>query len=315
MNIMKAVSDEDPKRRPRGFSASDSVAAMAERTMTPQPDAPRPAPGEPMAGDPKEAATRVLAAADFLWTTRRERWSPLPRDVAPRNLDEAYAVQVILRERLSDARGRVVGWKLALVSPMMQGVFGVDQPAIGAMYDATVYQGPARVRSRDFIHLNLGCTLAFRMARSLSGQTGPYGREVVQRAVSVCAPAIELIEDRGATDYVKVGGMQLVAENCWNAGLILGSPIPGWDRINLSRLRGRLSFQGNWVADGFARDLMGHPLDALTWLANELPRRGSHLKAGDWAVLGPFLPLKAIAGGQEAVFSIDGVAPVSLVVL
>lgn len=267
------------------------------------------------AGDPRAAAARVLAAADFLWTTRRERWSPIPRDIAPHNADEAYAVQVILRERMSSARGRVVGWKLALVTPLMQSAFGVEQPILGAMYDATVYQGPARVRSRDFVHLSLGCTLAFRITRDLPAHSGPYGREVIQRAVSICVPAIELIEDRGATDYLKVGGLQLIAENGWNAGLVLGSPISAWDRLNLARLRGRLSFQGNWVADGFARGLMGHPLDALTWLANELPRRGAHLRAGDWAACGPMLPMKAIGGGQEAVFSIDGAAPVSVVVL
>jgi 2-keto-4-pentenoate hydratase len=266
-------------------------------------------------GDSEAAAARVMSAADFLWTTRRERWSQIPRDIAPLNADEAYAVQVILRERMSNARGRVVGWKLALVSPLMQSVFGIDHPIVGSMYDATVYQGPARVRSRDFVHLNLACTLAFRMGRNLPAHSGPYGREMIQRAVSVCVPAIELIEDRGATDYVKVGGLQLIAENGWNAGLVLGSPIPAWDRLNLARMRGRLSFQGNWVADGFARGLMGHPLDALTWLANELPRRGSHLRTGDWAALGPFLPLKAIGGGQEAVFSIDGALPVSVMVL
>jgi 2-keto-4-pentenoate hydratase len=278
--------------------------------MTPTPDPPPEGPE-----DPREAATRVLAAADFLWTGRRERWSQLPTELAPRNLDEAYAVQVILRERLSDARGRVAGWSIALVSPSQQHAFGVAQPLVGAIYEGTVYRSPARVRARDFIQLSLGGTLTFRMAQSLSGQAGPHDREAVQRAVSVCVPAIGLVEDRGAGDHAKVGGLQLAAENCWNAGLILGSPIPAWDRINLARMRGRLAFQGKWVADGLTRDLMGHPLDALTWLANELPRRGSYLKTGDWAVLGPFLPLKVIGGGQEAVFSIDGIAPVSLLVL
>jgi 2-keto-4-pentenoate hydratase len=272
-----------------------------------------PPPGD--AEDPRQTATRVLAAADFLWTTRRERWSRLPPELAPRNLDEAYAVQVILRERLSDARGRIAGWSLALVSPAAQHAFGVAHPLVSTIYEATIYRSPARVRARDFTQLTLACTLAFRMAQSLSGSAGPHDREAVQRAVSVCVPAIGLVDDRGASDDSAVGALQFAAENCWNAGLILGSPIPAWDRINLSRMRGRLAVQGKWVADGLARELMGHPLDALTWLANELPRRGSFLKTGDWAVLGPFLPLRVIGGGQEAVFLIDGIAPVSLVVL
>lgn len=266
-------------------------------------------------GDPQDAASRVLRAADHLWATRRERWSALPRDCAPRSLDEAYAIQAVLRERTSEARGRVVGWKLALASPLAQGLFGLDQPVLGAIYDATVYQAPARIRARDFIHLNLGCTLAFKIARDLPARSGPYGREIVQRAVGICALAIELIEDRGATDYVKVGGLQLITENAWNAGLVLGPPIPAWDRIDLSRLRGRLSFQGGWVADGFGRELMGHPLDALTWLADELPRRGAPLRAGDWVATGPMMAMKAIAGGQDAAFAVEPYGTVAVTVL
>jgi 2-keto-4-pentenoate hydratase len=34
---------------------------------------------------------------------------------------------------------------------------------------------------------------------------------------------------------------------------------------------------------GVGRALLGHPLAALTWLANELAARGSGLRAGDWA--------------------------------
>lgn len=256
-----------------------------------------------------------MAAADFLWATRRTSWSPLPPHMAPHSLDEAYAVQVVLRERMSAARGRIAGWSLALVSPVMQVPFGVEHPLIGTIYDATVYRSSARVRARDFVRLNLGCTLAFRIARTLAGHAGAHDREDLQRAVSVCVPAIVLIDDRGATDRTRVGGLQLVAENCWIAGLVLGAPIPAWHRIDLSRIRGQLSVQGNRVASGLARNLMGHPLDALTWLANELPRRGGKLKTGDWAVLGSFVPVMPLDGGQEAVFAIDGIPPVSLAVL
>lgn len=248
---------------------------------------------------------RVMAATRHLWTDRRARWSPLPSDAQPRNLAEAYAIQLLMRERLVEARGRVAGWKIGLTSHVMQGLFRIDTPVIGAIFEATIYQSPARVRARDFIRLGVDCTLAFKIGRDLPGTEGPYGREVVQSVVTTCAPAIELLEDRGANDYVKVGGLQFTAENAWNGGLVLGPPIPGWDRIDLVRLRGRLRFQGIWVADGFGRDLMGHPLDALTWLANELPKRGGHLRAGDWVATGAMIPTKTMGPGQEAAFFLN----------
>ncbi|MBL8697503.1 MAG: hydratase [Alphaproteobacteria bacterium] len=262
-----------------------------------------------------DAANRVLGAVDRLWRDRRERWAPLPPDCQPQSAEEAYAMQVLMRERLVEVRGPVIGWKIGLASPTMQTLLRADSPIVGAIFEATIYQSPARVRARDFVRLGIECHLAFRMSRTLPPQGAPYGREVVQRAIGVCAPVIELIEDRGANDVTRVGALQLIAENVWNGGLILGPMIAGWDRLNLPRLRGRLRFQGVWTADGFGRDVMGHPLDALTWLANELPRRGAHLRAGDWVATGAIIPTKIIGAGQDAQFHLDRLAEVSITVL
>lgn len=255
-----------------------------------------------------DAATRVIGAVDRLWRDRRERWAPLPPELQPQTVEEAYAMQLLLRERLIAVRGPVVGWKIGLATQSMQTMTGGDGPIIGAIFEATMYQSPARVRARDFVRLGIECHLGFKMNRSLPAESAPYGREVVQRAVSVCAPVIELIENRGANDLAQVGALQLIAENAWNGGLVLGPMVSGWDRFNLPRIRGRLQFQGVWTADGFGRDILGNPLDALTWLANELPRRGASLRAGDWVATGAMIPMKIIAAGQDAHFHLDRIA-------
>lgn len=262
-----------------------------------------------------DAANRVMGAVNRLWRDRRERWSPLPPDLQPQSIEEAYAIQLLMRERLVEVRGPVVGWKIGLTSQTAQTLMRSEGPVIGAIFEATLYQSPARVRGRDFIRLGIDCHLAFKMSRNLPAHGVPYGREVVQRAISVCAPVIELVEDRGANNHTQVGAFQLVAENVWNGGLVLGPIIAGWDRLNLPRLRGRLRFQGVWVSDGFGRDVMGHPLDALTWLANELPRRGAFLRAGDWVATGALMPTKLVSTGQDAQFHLDRIAEVSLTVL
>lgn len=269
----------------------------------------------PATAERLDAANRVMGAVDRLWRERRDRWAPPPPHLAPRNAEEAYAIQVLMRERLVAVRGPVVGWKIGLASSTMQTLMRSAGPIIGAVFEATLYQSPARVRARDFVRLGIECHLAFRISRTLPPHGVPYGREVVQRAIGLCAPAIELVEDRGANDVTQVGALQLIAENGWNSGLVIGPMIAGWDRMNLPRLRGRLRFQGVWTTDGFGRDVMGNPLDALTWLANELPRRGAHLRAGDWVATGAMIPQKIIAAGQDAQFHLDRLAEVSLAVL
>ena len=257
---------------------------------------------------------RAARAAAFIWQRRRERWQPLPPDLMPRDLDEAYAVQAGVRMLYADVRGRIAGWKLALTSQVMQTLMNVERPLIGAVFEATIYRGPARIRAADFVHLGIECELAFRIARDLPASGVPYTREIVARCIASAAPAFELVDDRGAVDYIKCGALQMTAENTWNAGLVLGPEISNWQQIDLSRLRGSMRFAGMPDSSGWGRDILGHPLDALTWIANELPKRGAHLKAGDWVSTGSMVPTKHIASGQDAQFSIERLGTVSITV-
>ena len=62
----------------------------------------------------------------------------------------------------------------------------------------------------------------------------------------------------------------------------------------------RFSLNGRKVAEGSGAAVLGHPLEALAWLANDLSGHGIGLKAGQIVTTGTccgFHPLKA---GDEA---------------
>ena len=258
---------------------------------------------------------RAARAAAYIWQRRRERWERLPPDLLPRSLDEAYAVQAGVRMLYADVRGRIAGWKVAATSPVMQTLMNLDRPLIGAIFEATIYRSPARIRAADFVRLGIECEIAFKMARDLPPTGGAaYPRDTVARCVAAMAPAFELVDDRGAIDYLKVGPLQLAAENTWNAGLVLGPEIAAWQQFDLGRLRGTLRFAGMQDSSGWGRDILGNPLDTLTWLANELPRRGAFLKAGDWILTGSMLPTKLISAGQDAQFAIERLGSAAVIV-
>jgi 2-keto-4-pentenoate hydratase len=132
-------------------------------------------------------------------------------------------------------------------------------------------------------------------------------------AVAAVRPAFELAEDRGA-DYTSLNlhGLQLVADNAWNEGAVLGQRRSDWQTLDLAALNGVVTLDGQQIGAGTGRDLMGHPLDALAWLASHASRRGLTLRAGQTAILGSMVTSKFPQPGERFEFALDGFAPITL---
>src|SRR5262249_25134749 len=91
---------------------------------------------------------------------RRERFRPLPLELAPQSSAEAYAIQegfVALRAR---KLGAAVGYKIALSSAAMRRFVGVDAPQAGVLLESTVRRSPARIRAADYVN----CIIEFEIA-------------------------------------------------------------------------------------------------------------------------------------------------------
>ena len=69
-----------------------------------------------------KAEPRIERAGEWLHEAhrRRERFAPLPPELAPRDLGEAYAIQGQFVGRRAQALGPVTGYKIALTTPVMQ---------------------------------------------------------------------------------------------------------------------------------------------------------------------------------------------------
>ena len=64
------------------------------------------------------------------------------------------------------------------------------------------------------------------------------------------------------------------------------------------------------IADG--RDAMGHPLEAVAWVANLLNRRGRRLEGGMVVMTGSSITTKFPAPGDRVRFAIDGLGEIAL---
>lgn len=263
------------------------------------------------------AHARIERATRWLVEQHRGRkpFAGFPRDCAPASVEQAYAIQDAFVEAKARECGEPMGWKIALSNPAMQRFVGLDEPVAGRLHRRQVVGAPAHARAAAYGRLLVEFEIAVELGEDLPPRTGGYSRALVAQAVAAVRPAFELADDRGA-DYqtLNAHGLQLVADNAWNEGAVLGERRTDWRSLDLAELDGFVAIDGQQVGAGSGRDLMGHPLDALAWLASHVSRRGLTMRAGDVAILGSLVTSKFPRPGERLDFALEGFDPISLYV-
>src|SRR5438093_1276844 len=74
--------------------------------------------------------------------------------------------------------------------------------------------------------------------------------------VDAVTAAFELVDDHGA-DYARLAAAPLVADNAWNAGLVLGPAAAPGGPGSLKDLKGVLTRNGEVVDEGTSSDVLG----------------------------------------------------------
>lgn len=258
---------------------------------------------------------RVQQAAQFLHEAHRARakYQPIPDAFAPKDINEAYDMQEAFHELLVPERGAMVGYKIALTTPVMQKMVGFGHPCSGAIFASGVHHSPVTVKASDYVHIGAECEIAVLLSSDLPAESAPYDREGVSRAVGALMPAFELVDDRGA-DYSDLFFLGVAADNAWNAGIVLGEKVTAWQGIDLVTASGVMTINGQPAGEGKGGDVLGHPLDALAWLANTLAERGKSLKKDMIVMTGSIVSTKFLKQGDEAHFQINPLGEVRLTV-
>ena len=141
-------------------------------------------------------------------------------------------------------------------------------------------------------------------AQSCAGEA-PFTAEWVGEAIEAYHPAIEIVDDR----YVKwetMGAPTLVADDFFAAGCVLGEPVPRSSVPDLHAVKGRAIINGNEVGRGTGADVLGHPHNALAWLANHLAAEGRGLHAGQIVLTGSLVKTVWLKAGDNVGWSWTG---------
>lgn len=237
---------------------------------------------------------------------------PLPRlDDGGRPSDEAqaYAVQSELHALLAPELGAVVGHKIGCTTPVMQAFLNIPNPCAGGVFASTVHTSPARLRHADYLHVGVECEMVARLGRDLPASAAPFSRASVSDAVEAMMAGMEIVDDR-YVDYKSMDTPTLIADDFFDAGCVLGPAVPNWRALDLTALTGVTLIDGVEVGRGRGADVMGHPFEALAWLANNLARRGQSLRAGEFVFTGSVVETKWVKAGERVTMRIEALGEV-----
>jgi 2-keto-4-pentenoate hydratase len=238
-----------------------------------------------------------------------EQFRPFAAASGASSLDDAYEIQGRFVPLLEAKRGKPVGYKIGLTSKRMQAMCGIDQPIAGVVLADRVHHSGASVAISNYGRIGLEFEVAMRMATDLDPQGAPFSVESVAEHVGGICAAIEIVDDRAA-DYAELDVLSLVADNSWNAGIVLSDFRDSWPALD--SVLGIVGSNGVEVDRGHGRDVLGHPFAPLAWLANHLAGRGRALRAGDIVMTGSLVTTRFPKSTEAYKFEIEGLGTVEL---
>lgn len=200
----------------------------------------------------------------------------LPEECRPKTPAEGMDLQDAVATALELEVG---GWKIGCTSEYAQKLLKTDGPFAGRIFAPRIFLTGSTLPGLVYKLRGLEGEFAFVMGKDLKPRKKPYSRAEMLAAVIELRPAIEVVDSR-FTDWLAVNTPSLIADMGCNAALVVGEPVKGWKKLDLTKAGVKMKVNGKVVGKGTGADALGDPLLALTWLANLLRQRGDGLKAG-----------------------------------
>ena len=206
----------------------------------------------------------------------------LTEDEVP-DIAAAYAVQ---RAAIAAWPQEPIGWKIGATSAEVQGRLKAPGPFYGPIFAAhshpsgTAVAGAAGLRGVEV-------ELAFRLGRDLPARNGGWSVEEVADAMAGLYLALEFVATRQEGG---LEGRRAIADFGLNHAFVHGPAVEGWRDLDLAAIHAAVLVDGHKRAEGDAAVVLGSPLKALAWLADN----GPGLRAGQWISTGTLTGLLAL---------------------
>ncbi len=254
----------------------------------------------------------VLAAADELLSMRADqRISPnLPIGLRPPDLAIAYSIQEAVVAGVLPTDGRVIGYKCACTSEIAQAALRIDRPVFGQLLSHTSSASGVELPTERFVHRVIEAEFGFRLGRDVEPVDDGHDTASIADHIDAVVPAIEIVDYR--YESWAVGALPIAADNAIHGWWVHGEPSIDWRDLDLATTGVAVQRNGELVTSGSGAAVLGHPLTVMAWLANELPRFGRRLRAGDLVTTGVTTDVFEADAGDHIRADFDGIGSVEL---
>ena len=150
---------------------------------------------------------------------------------------------------------------------------------------------------------------AVRLGRDLAAARAPFTADATAQAIEAYLPAIEIVDDR-YVQWETLGAPTLVADDFFAAACVLGRAVPRRDAPDVREVAGRALINGAEAGTGTGADVLGHPHNALAWLANHLAAEGRGLHRGQLVLTGSLVKTVWVNPGDRVVMELAGLGKV-----
>lgn len=243
-------------------------------------------------------------AAKHLFTAARER-SPIAALSVPKSsaevdaLNLAYWVQKqLVAQYLADG-DRIVGYKVAITTRYKLKQLSLNSPITGKLLASAAVSNGGAIYSNLLIKPRIEPEIAFVIDKPLRG---PHCTIVdVSRAVAYVTPSLEILDARYIPGPFQV--FAAVADNVSSSRHVLGSQQHPLADLDLPRIGCILQRNGDIVATGAGGQVLGHPLQSVVELVNDLSTRGEMLEAGNIVLAGGLIEAMPVQSGDHVLAS------------
>ena len=251
---------------------------------------------------------------DYFW-----RRQPIPDlsfgqsedDSVTLSLLEAVALREQYVYQLMSELGGIAGYKAGLTSPTAQARLGVDHPLRGVLLQDMLLESGASVPADFGARPLFEADLLVRVSDAAINQAATP--EAALAALDAVIPLIEL-PDLMFGPNANPDAASLTAINVGARMGVMGTAIPIDATEEWMTALGNIQVEivdesGAILAEGNSRALLGHPLEVVLWLRDDLKQSGLCLRPGDLLSLGSITAPAPVPGPQTLRARYQGLRP------
>ena len=199
-------------------------------------------------------------------------------NLTPDSRKDAYKVQAYLQELYGDD---LFGWKIAATSRLGQKHIGVNEPLAGRIFQKKVLSNHSHVSLKNNLMLVAEAEFGFEIAEDIPVRKSKYENAEILSFLKSAYAVIEVPNSR-FKNYSQIGDISLIADNACANYLIIGEKMPdNWKEKSLADLDVTITcLEENKKILGKGRNVLGSPINAMTWLVNELSKNNISISKG-----------------------------------